>query len=158
MPLNRSLADRLHRRIYMCPISGCWLWTGAVNPGGYGHMTYNGAALLAHRAMWLVELGPIPNGLSVLHKCDVPCCVNPNHLFLGDYVDNAVDMIAKGRHRYIAHMGEANGNAKVTETMVRQIRAQYSSGKTSQHKLARAFQTTRSTIAKIVKCESWRHI
>jgi hypothetical protein len=79
------------------PMSGCWLWTNALNLDGYGKFHFELKRSSAHRASWEIHRGPIPNGLQVLHKCDVPCCVNPDHLFLGTPKDNAQDCIKKGR-------------------------------------------------------------
>lgn len=85
------------------PMSGCWLWTGGVGKSsGYGHFNVrvsvaNHRTELAHRASWLFFRGEIPAGSWVLHRCDVPTCVNPDHLFLGDVVVNGADKAKKGR-------------------------------------------------------------
>jgi len=79
------------------PMSGCWLWTGRYITTGYGALK-GGVTQLAHRAMWRAHHGEIPRGLFVLHRCDVRCCVNPAHLFLGTAQDNTKDMVRKGRH------------------------------------------------------------
>ncbi|RJO72884.1 MAG: HNH endonuclease [Myxococcales bacterium] len=81
------------------PMSGCWLWIGALNPGGYGKLRNKGKSYIASRASWLAHHGPIPNGICVLHRCDTPSCVNPNHLFLGTNLDNSRDMSRKGRRK-----------------------------------------------------------
>ena len=78
---------------------GCWNWTGALNTHGYGHMRVNSRQTPMHRLSWEKANGPIPDGLSVLHKCDNRRCVRPDHLFLGTQADNMQDKIAKGRHR-----------------------------------------------------------
>jgi hypothetical protein len=75
----------------------CWLWLGGVTYRGYGHSRLNGRQMGAHRAAWILTFGPIPDGLLVLHKCDVPKCCNPKHLFLGTHRDNLVDAQQKGR-------------------------------------------------------------
>ena len=78
----------------------CWLWSAAVNPKGYGCLglgTRGMGVVLAHRASWMLYKGAIPEGLSVLHSCDNPRCVNPDHLFLGTQQDNMKDRDAKGR-------------------------------------------------------------
>lgn len=76
----------------------CWLWTAAKNEKGYGIFGLRKETDKAHRIAWRLTIGEIPIGLFVLHKCDVPNCVNPAHLFLGTNLDNVRDMIAKGRN------------------------------------------------------------
>lgn len=83
---------------------GCWIWRGAPSGKmGYGHISVgprsDKMAIGAHRFSWLLHRGAIPSGLSVLHKCDVPLCVNPAHLFVGTQGDNVRDMARKGRNR-----------------------------------------------------------
>jgi len=75
--------------------NGCWLWTGA-NNYKYGHFKLNNE-IYAHRASFILHKNEIPKGMLVLHKCDVPLCVNPEHLFLGTYSENMHDMVKKGR-------------------------------------------------------------
>lgn len=83
------------------PNSGCWLWLGFDNGGGYGRLwkKINGKRTLvsAHREMWEQTFGKIPHGMIVCHKCDVKPCINPSHLFVGTYADNMRDMIQKNR-------------------------------------------------------------
>lgn len=81
----------------------CWVWTGGVDGGGYGCLkaaSVGKHTLKAHRVSWEMHNGPIPEGLCVLHRCDNPPCANPNHLFLGTYLDNARDMVTKGRQNH----------------------------------------------------------
>ena len=75
--------------------NGCWLWQGSKDADGYGRAFH--AKRLAHRVSYEEFIGPIPEGLSALHRCDVRCCVNPEHLFLGTQQDNMKDMYIKGR-------------------------------------------------------------
>lgn len=84
--------------------TGCWLWNKSYKgPGykrglGYGQINVKGRNCGAHRIAWQLFRGEIPRGMSVLHKCDVRICVNPDHLFLGTALENMRDMTAKGRH------------------------------------------------------------
>jgi hypothetical protein len=79
---------------------GCWLWTGAPAQWGYGQFGMANKHWLAHRVSWFFHNGPIPDGMFVCHRCDVPLCVNPDHLFLGTHQDNMDDMRAKRRHPF----------------------------------------------------------
>jgi hypothetical protein len=80
----------------------CWNWTGVPNMWGYGQIREEGGRnakkKLAHRISWIIHNGTIPTGMLVLHTCDNPLCVNPNHLWLGTHQDNIDDMMRKGRH------------------------------------------------------------
>lgn len=99
---------------------GCWLWTAGQAGDGYGAFGLNRRAIRAHRYSWELFYGPVPNGMNVLHKCDTPSCVRPEHLFLGTQTDNIADMVAKGRQR--APRGTQRPNAKLTADDVQQIR------------------------------------
>lgn len=83
----------LERYIERVPFSGCWIWIASlVGNTGYGKVKYGGATYRAHRLFWELYVGPIPHGLLVLHSCDVKCCVNPNHLYIGTASDNVADV------------------------------------------------------------------
>lgn len=107
------------------PNSGCWIWMGSIKPNGYGNskVEKTRASEMAHRKSYRLHEGPVPEGLLVLHKCDVRCCVNPDHLFLGTYSDNLNDMVAKGRNKPNDLFGEDNPAAKLTDEAVLQIRS-----------------------------------
>lgn len=92
-----SIAIPWQDRVIPEPNSGCWLWDGAQASGGYGKVTRGGKQFRVTRLAWEERHGPIPLGLFVLHRCDVPACCNVDHLFLGTLRDNARDMAAKGR-------------------------------------------------------------
>jgi hypothetical protein len=102
------------------PNSGCWLWDGDCTDSGYGRLTVARKEWRAHRASWAVANASNPGLGFVMHKCDTPACVNPDHLKLGDHKANMRDMEAKGRKASTA--GDAHGKAVLTEEVVRHIR------------------------------------
>lgn len=77
----------------------CWLWIAAVNNGGYGAFAYEGRRVMAHRLSYEIEYGPFDKKLFVLHRCDNPRCVRPDHLWLGTQFDNMRDCASKGRNK-----------------------------------------------------------
>jgi len=134
---------------------GCTLWTGSRFKEGYGHFGISrGVASYAHRFAWTLVHGPIPDGLFVLHRCDNPPCVNPDHLFLGTALDNAQDMIAKGR----GLRGEQLSWAKLTPSSVRLVRERIASGQSSVKELAEELGVARATVRRAAQGESWKHV
>lgn len=131
------------------PNTGCWLWTGARFVVGYGKFKVGGRYVYAHRFSYEAHVGPL-GSLHVLHKCDNPTCVNPDHLFLGTQADNNRDRAKKRRD---ARGGDVGG-AKLTEGDIRFIRESTVSG----GKLATKFGVSRSNISAIRRRESWAHI
>lgn len=119
----KSIEKRLDEKSTYVPFCGCRLWFGASVPRGYGVTHFNGRQQYAHRVAWQLAYGPIPDGLLVLHTCDVPACINSNHLFLGTDADNTADKVKKGRCN--PARGEQAGNAKLTVEIVREIRSIY---------------------------------
>ena len=140
-------------------LSECWLWYGCRNNGGYG--TFKGVYRVgkAHRISWEMFKGEIPRGLKVLHKCDIPNCVNPDHLFLGTQKDNVKDMMKKGRFRKrFALLGEDNPVSKLTNESVKNIRKLYETGEWSCLSLAKKFGVSPMTICRAKNSKSWRHV
>ena len=126
--------------------NGCWNWVGHTNRGGYGQMRVRGKTYSAHRLSFMLNRGPIPDGVCVLHRCDVPACVNPDHLFLGTDLDNKNDMIAKGRNP----IGPKHGRARLTPEQVAEIRTKRSAG-SGLRSLAKEFGVSQTAIFNVVK-------
>lgn len=148
-----NLQERFEKNFIPEPNSGCWLWLGALSKrGGYGAITRN--ATKAHRASYSLYRGEIPAGMLVCHSCDVPCCVNPDHLFLGTIADNNGDRARKGRNKKVGNQGEKHPFSKLTEADIMEIRA----SKERCMDLATKYGVARSCITKIRKRLSWRHI
>lgn len=137
-----------------CPELGpCWEWTAYKLKTGYGYFSYKHAkAKYAHRVAYEMAFGDIPEGLSVLHKCDHPNCVRPSHLFLGTTQDNIADKISKKRHR----SGEGVPNHKLTEADVIIIRQRYATEGISRAKLAGEYGVTSGTIGSVVRNKTWK--
>lgn len=88
-------------------MSDCMIWPGCRNASGYGLKSYKNKSTLAHRYMWMRHIGPIPEGMCVLHRCDNRPCVNTEHLWLGTNADNVADRVAKNRSNRVTHNSKA---------------------------------------------------
>lgn len=148
-PKPRPLAERFEGKFVRGP--GCWLWTAARNAKGYGCI----GGTYAHRVSFRLFRGPIPKGRCVLHRCDNPTCVNPEHLFLGTRADNNADMDAKGRRRQAT--GERIGSAKLTADAVRQIRQLRAAGQTAKS-LAARFGVRPTAIWYVTSGRMWKDV
>ena len=133
-----SLEERFHAKYQVVEPGGCWIWMAALT-GGYGRFTVGRNLERAHRVSWKLHKGPIPEGLLVLHHCDIRSCVNPDHLFIGTPMDNTQDMWRKGRGR---------GPTKLTDDDVRAIRN--FAGTLKHYEIADLFGVSKSYISYIV--------
>lgn len=151
--LSQTNKPRFQKRIIQT--ESCWLWNGALNGYGYGLFWIKGEGryITAHRAAWLLYRGDITNNLHVLHRCDIPRCVNPDHLFLGTQQDNMFDAKIKRRHA----QGEQHYRAKLTEKDVREIRRAFASGQ-RYYQLAKQYGVDRMTIKSVVIGASWKGV
>jgi hypothetical protein len=148
--MENSVTARFERKFIPEPNTGCYLWTAAVNPRGYGHFCVNGVVRDAHRVAYELYVGQIPPRMCVLHRCDVPGCVRPDHLFLGTQPDNLKDMTAKGRRS--AARGEKHSSAKLTVEQVNAIRAD----QRTHREIAKDYAIGKSTVGNIKQGVTWR--
>ena len=117
----RPLEERFFDFVFPEPNSGCWLWVGGLAGNGYGRFSIgNRKTVPAHRFSYELVHGPIPVSLNACHKCDVRCCVNPEHIFPGTQCENMADMVQKGRDN--PRRGEENGQVRLTEAQIAAIR------------------------------------
>ena len=130
-----------------------------VNPSGYGMIRNGSWMALSHRVSWVLENGEIPHGKQVLHHCDVPSCVNPDHLYIGTNNDNVRDKVERGRSHFPRpeRRGEKHPLAKLSPEQVEEIRKLpfvHGSGKA----MAERFGVSRSLITHIRKGDVWKHM
>lgn len=121
--MRASVVSRFENLFMPVPECGCWIWIGSINEHGYGGFSFNLKRTRAHRVSWLLYRGRIPEGISVLHECNTPSCVNPNHLFLGTQRDNLIDCWKKGRHLPFQKTERKFSNENVSA--IRKDRRQY---------------------------------
>lgn len=167
---RRTLLDRFREKVEKT--DGCWRWIGPTTRAGYGTISASvdgKTHIYAHRLAWEITNGPIPSGLFVCHRCDVPTCVNPAHLFVGSAADNNADMHAKGR-AYLGQRsrfrlnpegttrGEMNPRARLTAAQVSAIRRRYAHGGVTHRGLAAEYGVRQRTIYDIVHRRSWTHL
>ena len=138
----------------------CWEWTAARCRFGYGRFTVDGRDVAAHRYSWESYNGKIPDGLLVLHHCDNPGCVNPNHLFLGTQQDNVDDMMAKGRGFFPGPKDKTNIGRHLRKLSVEQVKQikKLSAHGFSQSMLGRMFGVTSANISSIQRGITWKRV
>ena len=145
------IADRFWKKVEKT--NGCWLWKGSQTEYGYGRFNISGRVEKAPRVAYKLTYGSIPEGMDILHTCDNPPCVRPDHLFPGTAKDNALDMVAKGR----CNPGRANGEQiahKLTTEQVLQIKERIRQNE-SLTVLAREFGVAINSISRIKRGKTW---
>lgn len=166
--LDRDIAEVFWSRVD-CSGDGCWEYRNT-KPGAYGSFRLGSVsyANAAHRLAYTLTYGPIPEGLWVLHVCDNKRCCRPDHLFLGTPADNTRDMVNKGRHAHgdragcrvhpeRVPRGERHHNARLTEDVVREMRALRSQGWIYQA-IGDHFGVNIATAYYVVNGKGWKHV
>ncbi len=165
------IADRFWSKVNKT--NDCWIWMAAKDAKGYGRFSVGGQAkpdgsrrnsmVAAHRFSYELVHGPIHDdgsfhGTCVLHRCDNPSCVNPEHLFLGSNADNVRDMDQKGRRVVSVSRGEAHANSRLTEADVREIYRRHRQDGISQLQLSRDYGVCHATVNHIFTGRLWGHL
>ncbi|WP_339881830.1 HNH endonuclease [Vreelandella maris] len=157
MRIKAIEAERFHEKYIVDEVSGCWIWQAAKRSTGYGAMKVNGIKESAHRVSYTIFKGQIPDGLWVLHKCDNPQCVNPDHLFTGTPLANSQDMHSKGRQRYVGQKGASNPKSILDANKVGEIIKLIAKGMTNRA-IANLFGVSHATISLIRLGKCWADI
>ncbi len=156
-----TMRERIEASSIPEPNSGCWLWLAGITGGfggynSYGTISFEGKQWKAHRASYKAFKGAIPVGMEICHSCDMPICVNPDHLFIGTHLENMRDRDRKGRRQ--APRGARIGTAKLSENKVREIKLILLSGIETQIEIADRFGVDQTTISLIKNGKLWSHI
>lgn len=153
------ISDRLMSMVDVNPISGCWEWKG-VKRNGYGRTTVGSRkdgtrrSIAAHRLSYLTWVRNIPDGYDVCHKCDNPCCINPEHLFVGTRADNIADRERKGRN--VIKIGEEQPLSKLTKKAVKDARWERAYKGTTFQALADKYGVSKKTMQNAVNGVTWK--
>ena len=148
-----DIVQKIRSRVNVNEETGCWEWQGARSSRGYGGIWIDKRCYITSRVMYASCVGPIPNGLWVLHRCDNPPCCNPDHLFLGDSQDNVNDRVRKGR----GSKGRRVPTAKLRDEDIPAIIARLAA-KEPQYRIARDYGISYIQIGEIKRGRSWKHV
>lgn len=152
---SESLALRIEENSMPVTECGCWIWMLSTHRHGHGQLTYRYQHLAAHRCSYEAFKGPIPEEMHVLHRCNIPQCVNPDHLYLGKDLENAWDRIAAGTQvNPPTLIGSEHPNSKLTEDVARQIKNSRGTAKEVAARFGCHFQT----VHQIRSGRQWRHV
>ena len=166
---RKLLVSPLSPKVVADPNSGCWLWIGGTLGNGYGRVYgpdgFGGRRSIGvHRLSYEINRGPIPSGLQLLHKCDTPLCINPDHLRPGTWRENMEDMVRKGRHfrgkrksvlqRKTSPRGSAHWAAKLDEDTVLKVLKD----SRQQKVIAAEYGIDRGSVSRIKSGKEWRHV
>lgn len=152
---EKSLEERFWEKVAVKTKEECWEWLAYKTQEGYGRIKYKDRSLEASRASWMINRGEIPKRMFVLHICDNPACVNPDHLYIGDHLDNMRDK--KEKNRCNSPKGSKHFNSKLTEKDVTYIKS-IPIGFGDITRLAQKYGVTKHTISAILHNKNWKHI
>lgn len=150
----KTIKERFESQFETVPESGCWIWTSYNRRDNYGNFKIGNKTFLAHRVSYELYIGIIPHGMDVLHRCDIPSCVNPYHFFLGTQIDNVRDCWKKGRGFVPAVRGERQAHAKLKEKDIIKIRQD----SRPQSQIAKDYGVSQSVIGDVKRLVTWKHI
>lgn len=148
LPSGSDPRERLEFYGWTVTDTECWEWGGPREVQGYGTAKIDGKTYKTHRLAYETWVGPIPDGKYILHSCDNPPCINPAHLRAGTKLDNARDREVR----------ERNGRSKMTVDQVLEARSLYGSGGCTYTQLAKRYSVSTTTIARIIRNQSWSHL
>jgi hypothetical protein len=120
-------------------VNGCLIWQGCINDDGYGTISHKGKQYKVHRLAYILEYGEVPDGMVVMHRCDMPSCFHIDHLVLGTVKDNVIDMARKDRH----------GKISLKRKVVSEIVERYNNGELGKD-LAEEYGIARSTVSRYI--------
>lgn len=149
-PINELILNRFWSKIDKKASKSCWTWLASKNNDGYGRFGIGKKVYQSHRLSYYLHYGDFDQTMLVLHKCDMPACVNPNHLFLGTNKENTADRVKKGR----SCAGSRHARAKIKEDDVAAIKNLLASGLTLRH-VASIYNVAASTVSNIKTGKSW---
>lgn len=155
VPNDTPICDRFWDKVAITSNPECcWEWTASLNKAGYGTIAVGDTVKRAHRVAWFLTHGCWPTQL-VLHSCDNPRCVNPQHLREGTAYENTHDMISRGRHSY--RYGKDAGSAKLIDEKVLQINRLLKRG-VLQKDIADLYNVGDTTVCNIKYGNTWKHL
>lgn len=151
------LVRRLINGLDAAPDGGCWVWRRSRNNYGYGTLRLAGRNVYAHRLAYALACGGIPTGQQVLHSCDNPPCINPDHLSLGSPKRNMSECVQRGRHNPppAPRRGSQNPAAKLSDDDVKEIRKLLSRGM-PQREISERFGVSQSQVSNVNLWRNWR--